>query len=145
MPASPFKTGTTVTWLNVDGLHDAELMGKIRQLLFAASLVLEDVLSTDQRPKYEDYDEYLYIVVRMLRYDADVMKAKAEQCQHHPVPEYVLTFQEGFAGDVFEAVRTRLREDKGVSGKWAPIISPTRCSIRLWTTISSCLINRRTD
>ncbi|NLI31119.1 MAG: magnesium/cobalt transporter CorA [Nitrospiraceae bacterium] len=108
-----FRHRETITWLNVDGLHDAELMGKIGSCFSLHPLVLEDVLSTDQRPKYEDYDEYLYIVVRMLRYDADVMKAKAEQVSIILSQNYVLTFQEGFAGDVFEPVRTRLREDKG--------------------------------
>ncbi|HSW62752.1 MAG TPA: magnesium/cobalt transporter CorA [Dissulfurispiraceae bacterium] len=108
-----FLDKQTVTWLNVDGLHDADLMSRIGNCFALHPLVLEDVLSTDQRPKYEDFDEYLYIVVRMLRYDADDMKVKAEQISVILSQKYVLTFQEGVAGDVFDSVRTRLREDKG--------------------------------
>ncbi|KAF0181075.1 MAG: magnesium transporter [Nitrospirae bacterium] len=108
-----FLDKQTVTWLNVDGLHDADLMSRIGSCFGLHPLVLEDVLSTDQRPKYEDFDDYLYIVVRMLRYDSDVMKVKAEQISVILSQKYVLTFQEGFAGDVFDSVRARLREDKG--------------------------------
>ncbi len=103
----------TVTWLNVDGLHDAELMAHLGSCFSLHPLVLEDVLSTDQRPKYEDYDEYLYVVLRMLRYDPTVLKVKAEQVSIVLSQRYVLTFQEGVAGDVFDSVRMRLREDKG--------------------------------
>lgn len=108
-----FREKEAITWLNVDGLHDAELMNHIGTCFSLHPLVLEDVVSTDQRPKYEDFEEYLYIVVRMLRYDAGMMKAKAEQVSIIISQKYVLTFQEGFAGDVFSGVRTRLREDKG--------------------------------
>lgn len=108
-----FRKKDTITWLNVDGLHDAELMNHIGTCFSLHPLVLEDVVSTDQRPKYEDFDDYLYIVVRMLRYDAQIMKVRAEQVSIVLSQKYVLTFQEGFTGDVFEGVRTRLREDKG--------------------------------
>jgi magnesium transporter len=108
-----FQNKDTITWLNIEGLHDTELMSRIGSCFSLHPLVLEDVMSTDQRPKYEDYGEHIYIVVRMFRYDTQSMQIKAEQVSIILSQKYVLTFQEGFAGDVFDPVRMRLREDKG--------------------------------
>jgi len=54
-----------VTWINIDGLHQMDVLEKLGACYGIHPLVLEDIL-TDQRPKIEDYDDYIFIVLKML-------------------------------------------------------------------------------
>ncbi|MFZ1864768.1 MAG: magnesium/cobalt transporter CorA [Polyangiales bacterium] len=101
-----------IHWINVDGLHDTEAIRQIGNAFGLHSLLLEDVLNTGQRPKLEEFEDTLFIVVKMLRYDEDSQKIIAEQLSIVVGPSFVLTFQEQ-PGDVFEPVRERLRNRKG--------------------------------
>ena len=65
----PFKDTSTVTWINIDGVHRVDIIEKIGNHFRLHPLLLEDVLATRQRSKYEDYDEMLFIVLKMLTYD----------------------------------------------------------------------------
>jgi magnesium transporter len=100
-----------VVWIDVDGLHDTDLLGSIAGSAQLHPLVLEDVFSVGQRAKVEDYGSYLYIVLRMLAPDANGGIAE-EQVSLVLGDGFVLSFQEG-AGDVFDPVRHRLRDSKG--------------------------------
>src|SRR5262245_33078805 len=62
----PIKAEPVVTWIHVIGLHKTEILKKFGDLLKLHPLVLEDILNTDQRPKVEDYGDYLYIVLKAL-------------------------------------------------------------------------------
>src|SRR4030043_1754531 len=64
-----FREKPTVTWMNVDGLHQVEILEKLGECYGLHPLVLEDILNTDQRPKMEDHGEYIYIVFKMFHYD----------------------------------------------------------------------------
>lgn len=108
----PLKDQDTVTWINVDGLHDVELLQKLGDHFGLHPLVLEDVLNTDQRPKVDDHGEYLYVVLRMLSYDEGKLLVKAEQVSLVLGRNFVLSFQER-EGDVFDPVRERIRKSKG--------------------------------
>src|SRR4030065_1093905 len=61
-----FRDLQTVTWINVDGLHQVEILEKLGECYGFHPLMLEDILNTDQRPKMEDYGDYIYIVLKML-------------------------------------------------------------------------------
>jgi magnesium transporter len=74
---------------------------------------MEDIMNTDQRPKMEDYTDYLYIVLKMLYYDDEENKITTEQISLIIAPHIVISFQEGLEGDVFSPLRERLRNDKG--------------------------------
>jgi magnesium transporter len=76
-------------------------------------LVLEDIANTGQRPKVEDYGGYLYIVMRMLSLQAARQEVVGEQVSLIVGPNYLISFQEGIAGDVFDPIRGRLRAVKG--------------------------------
>ena len=65
-PCFPFKKDPTVTWVNVDGIHQVEVLEKLGACFSLHPLVLEDILNTDQRPKMEEYGDDLYIVLKML-------------------------------------------------------------------------------
>jgi magnesium transporter len=101
-----------VTWINVEGVHDVEVVRSLGEHFAFHPLVLEDIVNTVQRPKIEDYDEYLFMVLRMLR-PAEGDTFISEQLSIILGPTYLLTFQEGLAGDVFDAVRDRIRSGKG--------------------------------
>ncbi len=108
-----FKDRPTVTWINMDGVHSSELLEKTGEYYGFHPLVLEDVMNTDQRPKMEDYSEYIYIVVKMLRYNDQNGGTVAEQISLIVGRNFVFSFQEGIEGDVFGPVRERIRSDKG--------------------------------
>jgi magnesium transporter len=109
----PFKEKPTVTWINVEGLHQVEVLERLGGCYGLHPLVLEDILNTDQRPKMEDYGEYVYIVLKMLTYDDKSGQIEAEQISLVLGQNFVLSFQEGKKGDVFDLLRERLRGAKG--------------------------------
>src|SRR4030042_1132095 len=109
----PFKEKPTVTWINVEGVHQVEVVEKLGNCFGLHPLVLEDILNTDQRPKMEIYGDYIYIVVKML-YGSDPNRlVEAEQVSLILGSNFVISFQEGKEGDVFNPVRERIRNGKG--------------------------------
>lgn len=113
-----FQTGLpphrqdAVTWLDVEGVHQVETIRSLGEYHHLHHLVLEDIVSTVQRPKVEDYDEYLFVVIRMLL-PLEGGDFSVEQVSMVLGKGYLLTFQEGIRGDAFETVRERIRTGKG--------------------------------
>lgn len=107
-----FKDKPTVTWINIDGLHQVEILEKLGECYGLHPLVLEDILNTDQRPKMEDYGEYLYIVLKDLDYDDKSSQIEPEQISLILGPNFVFSFQE-MEGDTFGTIRERIRNSKG--------------------------------
>jgi len=107
-----FKETNTVTWINVYGLHNTDLIKEIGKVFELHPLVLEDIVNTGQRPKMEDYDSYLFFVLKMLRHDQEAEKINSEQISMILGKTFLITFQER-PGDVFEPVRDRIRKQKG--------------------------------
>ncbi len=107
----PFGPPGFVTWLNVDGLHDIEAIRSIGEQAELHPLVVEDVLSTGQRPKVEDYGQQLYIVLRMLHYNEETHEIEEDQLSLVLGRSYVVSFQE-VPGDAFDPVRARIRSEK---------------------------------
>ncbi|MGZ3536393.1 MAG: magnesium/cobalt transporter CorA [Thermodesulfobacteriota bacterium] len=107
-----FKDTPGITWINIDGLHRIEIIEKLGECYGFHPLVLEDILNTDQRPKMEDYGDYLYIVLRMLSYNNKSKETETEQVSLILGPNFLFSFQEN-QGDVFDPVRERIRTGKG--------------------------------
>src|SRR5690606_23676998 len=97
-----------ISWLNVAGVSDAAVVEALGAVFKLHPMVMEDILNTDQRPKVEDYQDYLYIVLRMLQFDEARQQIHSEQVSLVLGADYVLSFQER-PGDVFEGIRERLR------------------------------------
>ena len=108
----PFKSTPTVTWINIDGLHDVSIIEKIGQAFDLHPLILEDILSTGQRPKFDDYEKHLFVVLRMLSYSDGVQSIDSEQVSFVFGSNFVISFQERI-GDVFDVIRERIRNAKG--------------------------------
>ena len=107
-----YKTTSTVTWINIDGVHDVEIVEKIGRQFNLHPLTMEDIVHPGQRPKFEEYDTYLFIVVRMLQYSHENAAVTGEQVSFVVGDNFLITFQEAI-GDVFEQIRQRLRTGKG--------------------------------
>ncbi len=105
------RSETSVTWISVNGLRNVGLIEKIGTAFAIHPLVLEDILNTHQRPKREDYGEYLYIVVQAFVLEADGTVA-SEQVSLIVGAGYVLSFQES-ERNIFKAVRERINGGKG--------------------------------
>jgi magnesium transporter len=99
-------------WVNMEGVHDPEKIEAIGKAFALHPLTIEDIMNTEQRPKLEDYGDYLYIVMKMLRYDAKEMEVESEQVSIVLGKNFVLCFQEGAAGDVFDSIRQHLNTPK---------------------------------
>ena len=107
-----YRDTDTTTWINVNGLHETELLRDLGTHYGLHALVLEDIVNTHQRPKVEDYGDYLYIVCRMLSLAEDGLRLDSEQISLVVGRNFLLTFQER-PGDVLEPVRERLRKGRG--------------------------------
>jgi magnesium transporter len=107
----PYRSGKSVSWINVDGLHDVGLIEKIGKHFGIHPLVLEDIVNTDQRPKAEDHEDHVFIVLKML-YLGDAPDVRSEQVGIVLGKNYLISFQER-PGDVFESVRERIRKTRG--------------------------------
>jgi magnesium transporter len=100
-----------VTWVNVEGIGRLELIKKLGDCYGIHPLVLEDIANTDQRPKAEEYDKYLFVVLKMLvPVEGGV---SSEQVSLVLGEGWLLTFQEGLDGDPFTPVRQRLKNALG--------------------------------
>ena len=101
------KAGKKV-WLNMHGVHDAELIKQVGDLFGLHPLVQEDILNTEQRPKIDEFDDYVFLETRCFRYDKLTMALDSEQVSFVLGRDYLLTFQERSTGN-FEPVRARMR------------------------------------
>jgi magnesium transporter len=107
-----YPDDAAVSWIDVEGLHEVELIRKVGDQQGLHPLVLEDVVNTNQRPKVEDYGDYLYVVLKMIHV-GEHAGIRIEQISIILGSRFVVTFQEGLDGNVFAPVRERLRSGKG--------------------------------
>ncbi len=115
----PFRNTPTVSWINIDGLHEVGIIERLGNKFELHPLMLEDILHAEQRPKYEDFEKYIFIVLKMLRYNDEIQGIESEQVSLILGENYVITFQER-VGDVFDVVRDRIRSAKGRIRKMGP-------------------------
>jgi len=109
--AFSYEDEDTVTWININGLNHIEQIEKLGQHYQFHPLIIEDISSTAQRPKVDEYEKYLFIVLKMLYFDKN-QNLKIEHISFVLGTNYVLSFQES-EGDVFDPIRERLRAAKG--------------------------------
>ena len=109
---SPFKDKDSITWININGVHNTGVIEKIGEIFDLHPLVMEDIGNTTQRPKIEDFDNYMFVVLKMLYYDNNTKKIEIEQVSLVMGKNFVISFQER-QGDVFDSVRERIEKSKG--------------------------------
>ena len=106
------KKSQTVSWINLDGVHDINQVDAFGQAFDLHALALEDILDTNHPPKFEEFENAALIIMKMFYFDERNWRLKAEQISIVLTTENVLTFQEQ-PGDVFDAVRERLQRKSG--------------------------------
>jgi len=107
-----YRNKPSVVWINVDGLREAEVISKLGNIFGLHPLIQEDILNTEQRPKAEDYGDYIFIVMRMLIYDETTRGVKGEQVSLVLGKNFILSFQET-SSVIWNSVRERIRNNKG--------------------------------
>jgi len=108
----PFRDTPTVTWMNITGIHDTSIIGSLGERFGLHPLVMEDIVSTGQRPKFEDFGGYAFMVVKTLHKAEGVGEIRTEQISLILGPNFVISFQE-IEEDPFGHVRERIRSNKG--------------------------------
>ncbi len=108
----PYIDPDSMTWINISGIHNPGIIEQLGKTFHLHPLLLEDVLNTGGRPKIDDYEAYLFLVLKMIDYQSD-----AESLDHEHVclvmrKGLVISMQER-EGDVFGPVRERLQKAKG--------------------------------
>lgn len=106
------KDSDTVKWVNIEGLHDISITEKVGKEFKLHPLMLEDILNISQRPKMDDYEDYILVTLKMIYYHETVKEIVTEQVSFVLVDNYIFSFQE-FEGDVFDEVRERIKSAKG--------------------------------
>jgi magnesium transporter len=101
-----------VTWLNVSGISQVSNLEKLGECLRLHPLVLEDILNIDQRPKVEDYDDYLFIILKAIKMVSESGEIVSDQVSLILGPNYVLSFNEG-NGELYKPIKDRLLAAKG--------------------------------
>ena len=107
-----YKDQPSVTWINVDGIHDETIIEKLGKYFGLHALMIEDILNTQQRLKVDIFDDYILCVLKMTLYDRQAQVSYIEQVSIVLGKNFVITFQER-EGDVFETIRNRLQNDRG--------------------------------
>lgn len=108
----PLKDTNTVSWINIDGLHNINMIEKLGGNFDLHPLLLEDILNTHHRPKTEEFDDYTFITLKMLGVSKDQRSIITEQVSFILSENWIISFQEK-QGDIFEMVRERLRASMG--------------------------------
>lgn len=106
------KPGWDVEWVNVDSLHDVEIISKIGSLMGIHVLTLEDIVHVSQAPKMEEYEEYLYVTMKMIKPVKEGDTFRVEHISFVLMPGLLISFQED-DDDPFDTIRERIRTGKG--------------------------------
>jgi magnesium transporter len=108
-----------VRWINVDGVHNTAIIEHIGKVFNIHPLTLEDIVNTNQRPKFEDFETYIVAVMKMMFEDTRLKDEIDDALVSEQLTiillndQTVLSFQEAEGGDVFDIIRERLRLGKG--------------------------------
>ncbi|KHJ37685.1 magnesium transport protein CorA [Pedobacter glucosidilyticus] len=98
-------------WIDIKGLGSQEVLNQVQEYYNINSLVMEDIVNTYQRPKCDDYEDYMFITSRMLELDSGLVM-RNEQLSFLIFKDTLITFQEDYQ-DVLEPVRVRLKTKAG--------------------------------
>ncbi len=105
----PFLDAATTTWININGLHEVHAVGELGKHFGIHELLLEDIVNTGHRPKLEESENHIFVILKMLSMDSTGEELQSEQVSLIIGKSYVITFQEQ-EGDVLDPIRERIRK-----------------------------------
>lgn len=114
-----YKDDPLISWINVSGLQQIDMVARMGEVFELHSLVLEDILNTDQRPKVEDYEKYLYIVFKHLTYNEETADIGYEQISLILGVDFLISFMEG-DNEILRNLRERLQSGRGRIRRMGP-------------------------
>lgn len=120
-----------ISWLNINGLHDTDAIVSVCRKLTIDNLVIQDILDLNQRPKFQEFDDYFFLTIKTTVPSSTQLQI--EQISFVFNENFLISFQEK-KGDYFEHLRTRLRENRG-------IIRERRTDFLLYTLLEATLDN----
>ena len=115
----PMRETPSVSWINVNGLHDTGVIARLGEAFGLHPLLLEDIVNTHQRPKFEDFGDHILIAMKVLTFSSEEGRVQQEHLSLVLGPRWVISFHERPV-DVFEPVRSRIRSGKGRIRKMGP-------------------------
>jgi magnesium transporter len=105
-----------INWLDVDNAEKS-LVEELSGIFGIHPLITEDILNTEHLPKFEAFEDHIFLSLKMLRYDANTTEISEEHLNIVLFNSVLITFQEGIPGDVFDDLRSRLASGKGLIRK----------------------------
>jgi magnesium transporter len=109
---APYRGKPSVTWIDVIGIHEPDLIGQIGCRFSIHPLLMEDIMNTTQRPKIDDLGQYICLILKVIAFDETSMELRVEQLSLVFSDDVVLSFQESDSG-IFRPLRERLRNNLG--------------------------------
>ncbi|GAB3335682.1 magnesium/cobalt transporter CorA [Larkinella ripae] len=117
----PGDNAPTVSWLDVDGIHEPAVIEGIGQQYHLHPLLLEDVMNSQQKPKVEEYDgAYLFATLKMLYFKEQRQELESEHLSFVLGKNYLISFQEERKGDLFQPVLDRIQASAGKTRRNGP-------------------------
>ena len=121
--ALSYQDKKTVTWLNIDGLHNKELMLNIAKGFQLDELVLANVMNTSSRPTVQEFDNCIFLSIKMLQLNEEDSRLIVENLSLILTKSVLISFQEK-KGDVFEPIRDRIRKNrKRIRNGWTDYLT----------------------
>jgi len=109
---APYCGKSTVTWIDVVGIHEPHVIEKIGCQFNIHPLLMEDIMNTTQRPKIDDLGKYICLIIKLITFDEKAMELRVEQLSLVFNDDFVLSFQESESG-IFKPLRERIRNGLG--------------------------------
>lgn len=106
-----YQDKDSVTWFNIDGLHNEKVMREIAKSFDLDKIILADVMNTGGRPKLEEHTNSIFLSIKMVQVDKDTNEFSVENLSLIITKSVLISFQER-KGDVFEPIRERIRNQK---------------------------------
>lgn len=107
-----YKSNKNVTWINICGIHNPQVIDEVGNIFGIHPLVLEDILNVEHNPKADEYDNYIFIMTKMINYNNELNRLNIEQVSYILGKNLLITFQEK-EGDVFDLIREKIRSNSG--------------------------------
>jgi magnesium transporter len=106
-----YQEKNTVTWFNINGLHNKEVMEEIAKGFKLDQIILAEAMNTEARPTVQEYDNCIFLSIKMLHLDPETELINVDNLSLILTNSVLISFQEG-KSDVFEPVRERIRKQK---------------------------------
>lgn len=106
-----YLSSDSITWINVDGLHNEQIIRDLSDIFSIPADILSDVMEPSSRPQAEEFDNGFFVSIKMMEFNEKKNRVSVDNLSLIVMDKILVTFQEE-KGDVFEPVRERIRKHK---------------------------------